>query len=95
MLKTILIAAVFLFIASTVASGGDIQSYTPKTPAGGAYVPASSYLEDAIAVELGSDGYTRRSYAESQEADTLTLVFDRDGNVIQGTDSKQTIQYDR
>ena len=60
MKKTLFIAVACLLLLSSTALAGDIMRYSPRTPAGGVYVPASSLLENAIAIEKGSEGYTRR-----------------------------------
>ena len=95
MIKTLMITAAFLLTATTMVGAGDIQSWSPKTSAGGAYVPPATLFETAVSVEKGSKGISSRSTAAEQIADTVTLVFDRDGNVIRQTGSTQTIISDR
>ena len=92
--KKLLIVIAVPFIAATQAAAGDIQSYTPMTRAGGAYVPPDTLFDTAVTVEKGSEGITRRSYSETQTVEAVTLVPDENGDMRPKAESIQTIVVD-
>ena len=94
MKKIVLIAAALLLLSATTALAGDIMRYSPRTPAGGAYVPPTNLFEFALAIEKGSDGYTRRSYEEERYSVNTNYTYDANGNLVPTSRYEQTIIYD-
>ena len=67
MKKLVLCSLIGIFLLGTLlysfpAGAQDIMNYSPRTPAGGGYVPGGHQLNIAIAVEHGSEALITRAY---------------------------------
>ena len=84
-----LAALLFITLLCVPAGAGDVMSWSPRTPAGGAPAPAEYGRGTAVAVEYGSEALI------FTETETM-IVFDQEveevGNldVIKGTQTQTT-----
>lgn len=67
MKKLILYSVIWIFLVGMLfysfpAGAEDTMHYSPRTPAGGGFVPAGSQLSVALAVEHGSEALITRAY---------------------------------
>ena len=80
-----LAALLFIFLLSVPAGAGDVMSWSPRTPAGGAPAAAEHFQDTALAVEYGAEAFLFNPATETVTVYDQEVEEVGDFSVIKGT----------